>query len=102
MKLLIVTAIKEDLHNVSVIMQKAAVAVFSVSETVGHKTEHHDYMPDNWFGKNEDGTDALFLFSFTDDDKAVKVLELVKEHNKETKTSFPIRAFISPVEQSGF
>ncbi len=102
MKLLIVTAIKEDLHNVSRIMQKATVSVFSVSETVGHKTEHHDYMPDNWFGKNEDGTDAIFLFSFTEDNKAYKVVELVKEHNHATQTSFPIRAFISPVELASY
>jgi hypothetical protein len=102
MKLLIITSIAEDLHAVSSIMEKAGIAVFSVTETVGHKTEHHNFLPDNWFGKNEDGTNALFFFSFTDNDKAAKAIELVKEYNAANDTGFPVRAFISPVEQSSY
>jgi hypothetical protein len=100
MKLLIATAIKEDLQQLSVIMQKAHVSVFSVSETVGHKTEQKDYMPDNWFGKTGDGTDAVFLFSFTEDEKAIAVLDLVKAHNEATRSDFPLHVFICPVENA--
>ncbi|MBI1781256.1 MAG: hypothetical protein HYR66_07780 [Sphingobacteriales bacterium] len=102
MKLLIITSISEDLRTVSNILEQAEVAVFSVSETIGHKTEHHNFLPDNWFGKNEDGTNALFFFSFTEDAKAVKTIELVKQYNAENNTGFPIRAFMSPVELSSY
>ena len=100
MKLLIITSIEEDLKAVSSIMEEAAITVFSVSETIGHKTEEHDYLPDNWFGKNDDGVNALFFFSFTEDEKAVHAIELVKHLNAEQKKNFPIRAFISPVEMT--
>lgn len=102
MKLFIVTSIREDLVAVTKIMEKAQIAVFSVSETIGHKTEHHDYMPGNWFGGNKEGTDALFVFSFTEDEKALHALELVKAHNAETKSRFPIRGFTVPVEQTSY
>ena len=57
MKLLIITSIKEDVHGVNQIMEKAGIPVFSVTATAGHKTQHHSYALDNWFGKNENTTD---------------------------------------------
>ncbi len=102
MKLLIVTSVQEDLQTVSLIMEKAGINVFSVSETIGHKTEHHNYLPGNWFGKNEDGTHALFFFSFTEDKNASAAVEAVRVHNAVNKPPFPIRAIIVPVEQSSY
>ncbi len=102
MKMLALTCIKEDLKAVSGIMEKAEIDVFSVSEIVGHKTTFQDYLPDNWFGKNDDATEALFFFSFTDNEKAVNAIELVKTFNKENKVNYPIRAFVLPVELSSY
>lgn len=102
MKLLVITSIKEDLNTVSSIMQKAGIAVFSVSEIIGHKTEHHDYLPDNWFGKSDEGTDSLFFFSFTESVKAANALQMIREHNANNTSGFPIRGFISPVEDASF
>lgn len=102
MKLLVITSIKEDLNTVSLIMQKAGIAVFSVSEIIGHKTEHHDYLPDNWFGKNDEGTDSLFFFSFTENDRAGNALQMIREHNAINETNFPIRGFTLPVEDASF
>lgn len=100
--MLVITSVKEDVRAVSRIMDKADIPVFSVSETIGHKTEFHEYLPDNWFGKSTDGTQALFFFSFTEDEKATHAIALVKEFNQESKTKFPIRAFVLPVEQSSY
>lgn len=102
MKMLVITSIHEDLRAVSRIMDKADIPVFSVSDTVGHKTEYHPYLPDNWFGKSTEGTNALFFFSFTDDDKAMNALQLVKDFNKESETKFPIRAFVLPVDACSY
>lgn len=96
--MLIITSIHEDLRAVSRIMEKAGVAVFSVSQTVGHKTAFHEFMPDHWFNKTDEGTESFFFFSFTDDDKARQAIELVKSFNAENKISFPIRGFVLPVE----
>jgi hypothetical protein len=100
--MLVITSVKEDVRAVSRIMDKADIPVFSVSETIGHKTEFHEYLPDNWFGKSTDGTQALFFFSFTEDEKATHAITLVKEFNQESETKFPIRAFVLPVEQSSY
>jgi len=102
MKLLVITSIKEDLTTVSSIMEKAGILVFSVSEIIGHKTEHHDYLPDNWFGKNDEGTDSLFFFSYTESEKAGNALQMIREHNEVNQPGFPIRGFISPVEDATF
>lgn len=102
MKLLIITSIAEDLQNVSMILEKAGVSVFSVTETVGHKTMQHAYTPDNWFGKNKEGTHALVFFSFTESGSATTALDLIRLHNTEIDPHFPIRAFICPVEQTSF
>lgn len=102
MKLLVITSIKEDLNTVSLIMQKAGIAVFSVSEIIGHKTEQHDYLPDNWFGKTDEGTDSLFFFSFTESEKASNAMQMLRKHNEENDTGFPIRSFILPVEEASF
>jgi hypothetical protein len=102
MKLLVITSIKEDLKTVSLIMEKAGIPVFSVSEIIGHKTEHHDYLPDNWFGNNDEGTESLFFFSFTESEKAGKALQMIRGHNAANESGFPIRGFISPVEDASF
>jgi hypothetical protein len=98
MKLLIITSVREDLDAVSGILEKCGVKVFSVADTIGHKTDHPDYMPGNWYGGKGEGTNALFYFSFTDDEKAGTTLDLVNTYNTKNKTGFPVRAFICPVE----
>jgi hypothetical protein len=102
MKMFIVTSIKEDLQNVSQIFEEAQIPVFSVSDTIGHKSEHNNYLLNNWFARSDAATIALFFFSFTDDEKAAKALELVKNHNTLKPNSFPIRAFIVPVENCSY
>jgi len=102
MKLIIITSIREDLSVINHIMEKSGIPVFSVSETVGHKTEHQGFLMDNWYGKNEDGTDALFTFSFTNEATARTAMLLIKAHNAETNSQFPIRGFLLPVEETTY
>ncbi len=102
MKMLVVTSIKEDMQAVTNILEKAEIPVFSVSETIGHKAAHHDYLLENWFGKTNEQTDALFFFSFADDENALSALEQVVTYNEGKKNLFPIRAFILPVELASY
>jgi hypothetical protein len=102
MKMLVITSIKEDMQAVTNLLEKAEIPVFSVSETIGHKAAHHDYLLENWFGKNNEQTDALFFFSFTDNEKAYSVLQEVLLFNEGKKGLFPIRAFILPVDLASY
>lgn len=102
MKLLVVTSLKEYQQTVASIFEDAQIKVFSVSNTIGHKDGHKQNLLDNWFASGEEQFDSIVLFSFTDDANAIVALELIKKHNKNTGTDFPIRAFILPVERSSY
>lgn len=100
MKLLVITSLKEYQKQVAQILDKASIAVFSVSQTIGFKDHHTPNLLDNWFSSGSEQFDSIFLFSFTDETKADHALELVKQYNLENETGFPVHAFILPVEQS--
>lgn len=102
MKLLFVTSIKEDQQVVGSIFAKAGIEVFSVTETKGIRNKQSFDLMDAWFSSGSETADALILFSFTDEQKATLAIELIKAHNILTQTSFPIRAFLMPVEQSSY
>ncbi|MEI6184546.1 MAG: hypothetical protein WCP65_03400 [Bacteroidota bacterium] len=102
MKMVVVTSIREDMHNVSKILEAAQINVFSVSETIGHKNEHDGYLLNNWFARSDSDTKALFFFSFTENDKATSAMKLIKEFNEMNQSSFPIRGFILPVEDCSY
>lgn len=97
MKMFIITSIKEDMQAVTDIFEKATIPVFSVSDTIGHKAAHDNYLLSNWFGSNNGETAALLFFSFTEDDKAEQGLKLVQAFNEQKQSLFPVRAFILPV-----
>ena len=100
MKLLVITSLKEYQKKVSHILDQANIAVFSVSQTIGFKEHHTPNLLDNWFSSGNEQFDSIVLFSFTDEAKAERALELVKQYNQENETGFPVHAFIVPVDQS--
>ena len=102
MKLLIVTCLKEDQKNVAAIFEVAAIKVFSVSNTIGHKEDHQQNLLDNWFASGAEEFDSLVLFSFTGDQHATTALNLIKKFNEKTGSEFPIRGFILPVESCSY
>jgi hypothetical protein len=102
MKMLIVNSIKEDLQAVQQLFEEAKIPVFSVSETVGHKTEHSNDLLNNWFAQGDVSTDSLFFFSFTSDTKAKEGLQLIKIYNQNNPSNFPLRAFLLPVEDCSY
>jgi len=102
MKMLVVMSIKEDLQKVRLIFEKVGVSVFSVSDTTGYSTLNSGDLLNNWFASGKEQTDALFFFSFTENESAEKVLKEVVLYNKEKQRIFPIRAFLLPVEKSSY
>ena len=102
MKMLVITSVREDMQLVTDILQKSKIEVFSVSETIGHKASHQDYPISNWFGRNDLATDALFFFSFTEDNKGEEAIRRSMEANEAKKREFPVHAFLLPVDSSTY
>jgi hypothetical protein len=102
MKLLFVTSLKEYQKIVADILNKAGIPVFSVTETIGFKDQHDTNLLDNWFSSGSEQFNSIFAFSFADEARSYKAMELIKEHNAKNETGFPIRAFIVPVEKSSY
>ena len=102
MKLLLVTSLKEYQKTVASIFHKSGITVFSVTQTIGFKDQHSHNLLDDWFTSGTDQFDSIFAFSFTEDEKSKKALELIREYNSKNETGFPIRGFIIPVDQSSY
>lgn len=100
MKLLIVAAIKEDTEIVARILKKANIPVFSVTDTTGIKNGTNSEMLDNWFSRGDGKFDSVFIFCFTSESNVKHAFEAIESYNNEQNSSFPIRAFVVPVENS--
>lgn len=102
MKFFIVTCLKEYQDEVCKIFKEAKISVFSATDVIGFKENQAMNLLADWFASGEEKFDSLFVFSFTGDDNAALAMELIKKHNTETETNFPVRAFIVPVESSSY
>lgn len=102
MKLLMVTSLKEHQQDVANIFRQADIKVFSVTDTVGFKDNGFQNVMEGWYAGGIGHFDSIFIFSFTEDEKAALAMSLVKEFNISKECKFPIRAFIIPVESSGY
>ncbi len=99
MKLLIITSLTDDRHEVSNLLQEAGISIFSVSETTGYKRNNgHPNPLDNWFGAGNGEVDSLVFFSFTDDALAASAIELINQRNQSNKNQFPMHAFALVVD----
>jgi hypothetical protein len=100
MKLLIVTSLKEFKKDVSNILKKAQIPVFSFSEITGVKGSYVPELSDDWFTSDSDREfRSVFFFSFTDSETAEKALEQIVEFNTLDRVEYPVRGFILPVEK---
>lgn len=102
MKLLVITTLKDYQKKVADILSKCGISVFSVSETIGFKDQHHFNLLDNWFSSGGDQFNSIVVFSFTSNDNANSVMAEVKKYNEIHDSGFPIRAFIMTVDQSSY
>lgn len=98
MKLLVVTTLAEYDAKVAEMLTQAGIEIFSKTETTGFKASHQKNILDNWYGGDENQYDSIFFFSFTEQDKAERMLEAINLRNAEKNKLFPIRGFIMSVE----
>ncbi len=99
MKLLVVTCLKEYQEDVAKIFHQAHVYVFSVTDIMGFKENDSVNMLDEWFAAGKERFDSILLFSFTANENADQVVDLVNNHNTKEGLQFPVRAFVMPVDK---
>ena len=102
MKFFIVICLKEYQDEVYRIFKQANIHVFSATDVVGFKDNQTPDLLEDWFASGDEKFDSLFIFSFTLDEYANNAMELIKKYNDESKTGFPLRAFIVPVEKASY
>jgi hypothetical protein len=98
MKLLVIATIKEQVPEVSKLLKKAAVPVFSMIDAVGVKNMVDENLTNDWFGRGVGEFESAFIVSFTATHLVDKVLGSITTINNELTEAYPIRAFVLPVE----
>lgn len=100
MKLLVVTAIREDRDDIDIIFDKHGVKAYSSTDIRGIRNDTGEAdEADNWFGTdNKIPFNSVMLFSFTTEAIAKEVLQSIQAINEDGRT-FPIRAFTLRVEE---
>ena len=96
MKLLVVLSIREYQHQVSSLLEKSGVNIFSVTETTGYKKRE---LNPGWFGMGNGKTNSIVMFSFTDEQTAHRTLDLIDTCNSDIADPFPVRGYILDVER---
>lgn len=102
MKFFITACLKEYQEEVINIFKQANIHVFSVTDVIGFKDSHPQNLLADWFASGEEKFDSLMLFSFTPAANAKQAMQLIQQYNETAKTSFPVRAFIVPVEKASY
>jgi len=102
MKFFIVTCLKEYQDDVCKIFKEANIHVFSATDVIGFKDNQPPNLLQAWFASGDEKFDSLFLFSFTSDENSKLGMKLIKDYNQQSGTSFPVRAFIVPVEEASY
>lgn len=100
MKLIVITCLKEYLRDVAKIFKQGNIDVFSTSDIIGHHNGASHNILEDWFVSAGEEVDSIMIFTFMSEENAAIGLKLIKEYNQTTKSDFPIRAFIMPVDQS--
>ena len=100
MKLIVVMSVEDVKDSILAILQKASVPVLSMVDTKGMKPAVSLAFAASWLGKEKQIYNSLLYFSFTDEEKANRVVSLIDEDNNQEKCIFPAHAFVLPVENS--
>jgi hypothetical protein len=100
MKLLVLATIKEQTAELSKLLKKEGVPVFSILDAVGVKNIVDDNLTDDWFGRGVGTFESSFIVSFMQDQLVDKTLEAINLFNLESAKDFPVRAFVLDVEKT--
>ncbi len=102
MKLLFITCLQDFKEEITQLMKRAGVSVYSIAEMTGIKNGNSGNLLDDWFGVQDGLYNSLMIFSFTTEEAAYKAMQHITEYNQSTESKFPVRVFIMPVEATNY
>lgn len=100
MKMIIVTTVEEYKSQVFKLFKQAGVDSFSGSDIDGYKKAAPLMFTSSWFPSEKGGAASNMFFSFTEEEKVTELFKLIKQFNKESETTNPIRAIELPIERT--
>ena len=100
MKMIIVTTVEEYKSQVFKLFKQAGVESFSESDIDGYKSTAPLMYTSSWFPSEKGGAASNMFFSFTEEEKVTELFKLLKQFNKESETTNPIRAVEIPIERT--
>jgi len=100
MKFFIATCLREYKDDVCKLFKEAGVGTYSTTDITGVKEDGQPNLLQEWFAAGDEKFDSVILFSFTADKNAGRAKQLIVDYNEQSKTGFPVRAFIIPVEDA--
>jgi hypothetical protein len=102
MKFLIATFVTEFQKEVNKIFKEAGITAYSSTGVTGYKNQTAPDLLGAWFASGEEKFDSVFAFSICGAQQAEECFQKINLFNSSTKTKFPVRAFILPVEKSNY
>lgn len=102
MKFLAVMGHEETRPLVRELFRKHRVTMFSNISIRGCNCQPTEFEEEAWWPSEESiGAYSSLCFAILDDDKALEVMEEIKERPVAVDPNFPARAFLMNVEQTG-
>ena len=98
MKLVFILGAKHFDNEIKKIFDEAEISIYSQTDISGHNKNEEEVLQDNWFALSNDHQKSIVFFSFTEEYKAVKALNLANTFNRYISSKSRIRVFIMPVE----
>ncbi|TRX61865.1 hypothetical protein FNH22_03560 [Fulvivirga sp. M361] len=99
MKLLIITAVAQFQHEVSRLLKEAKIDSFSSSGIDGYKESTLQLINSGWFVGERGGVRSHLFFSFTEEEKVEKLMQLIKAFNEKLETDNPVKMVVVPIEK---
>ena len=100
LKLVFVLSVEDLQKEVGQLFQQAGIAIYSSMNIEGIKTNQTNSDANNWFAAGTTTIYSTANFSFTSEESAQTLIDLVREYNSNHSENFPLHAYQLAVEKA--
>lgn len=100
LKLVFVLSVEDLQKEVGQLFQKAGIAIYSSMNIEGIKTNQSNSDADNWFAASATTIYSTANFTFTSEESAQILIDLVTKYNSNHADNFPLHAYQLAVEKA--
>lgn len=98
MKLIVITGAVYFDKDISKILDKSDVAIYSSSNISGHKKKGDTDLRENWFAGSNGSQESVMFFAFIENGLVEKVMKAINDFNESLDSESPLRVFVLTVE----